>query len=171
MKSPTLLTLLIILLTATASFSQVPGEQKGWPSAERYAFIQACVGSAKANFSVDTARFYCYCMQEKTEAMYPNIEDAAKVTEEDMSSPTWQKQIKACLNGYWGTEERTIFLDNCVSSATKGGMETDKAQSYCECMLYKVEVHFPNPLDAAALDDKMLKTPEWQKILKGCIDF
>jgi hypothetical protein len=49
------------------AFTQETEEKKGWPSAERNDFIIECIKSAKVNMSEDSARFYCYCMQEKVE--------------------------------------------------------------------------------------------------------
>jgi hypothetical protein len=152
-------------------FAQQAGENKGWPSAERYSFISSCINTAKSSMSEDSARFYCYCMQEKVEIKYPTIEIAATITEDDMNSPAWQKDIKVCLAGFWSTEERETFLSNCKSSATAGGISEERSKSYCECMLYKVEVRFPNPLDAEKLTPEVLATPEWKKILKGCLEF
>ncbi len=171
MKKILLTTLIVTLLTATHSFAQQTGEKKGWPSTERYAFLKECVIEAKNAMSEDSARFYCYCMQERVEKKYPSIEEAANITEADMGSEAWLKDIKDCLYGFWSTEEREIFLTNCIGSAQKGGITGDKAKDYCECMLYKVEKAFPNPLDAAQLTPEKLATPEWKKILQGCLEF
>ena len=171
MKKILLTPLFIFLLFISTGFSQESGETKGWPSVERYGFITSCIKEAKANMSQDSARFYCYCMLEKVEAKYPTVELASQITEADMQSEEWMKDIKSCLGGYWKSEEREAFLTNCTSSAEKGGISKEKAQTYCECMLYKVEVRYPNPVDAAELTPEILATPAWQKILKGCLDF
>lgn len=164
--------LLLALLFSTATFCQVaPGEHKGWPSIERYGFIKSCVDEAKSSMSEDSARFYCYCMQDKMESMYPNLEDAAKVTEDDMNNPAWQKMIRTCLGGFWSSAERNEFLNSCTPSAIKSGLEEEKARNYCECMLYKIEMKFPNPMDAAEIDEKTMASPEWLKLAKSCLDF
>ncbi|MEQ1677617.1 MAG: hypothetical protein ABL876_12990 [Chitinophagaceae bacterium] len=170
-KIPVFIVLPILLLAANLSYSQQPGEKKGWPSYERYAFITSCIREARANMSEDSARFYCYCMQEKVELKYPNIELAAKITEAEMESAVWQTDIKSCLGGFWGTEEREAFLSNCIETAEKGGSGTEKAKNYCNCMLFKIETRYPNPLNATDLTPEKLSSPEWKKIIQGCMDF
>jgi hypothetical protein len=171
MKKILLTCLVISFLFISNSFAQETGEKKGWPSIERYSFISECIKEAKSGLSEDSARFYCYCMQEKVETNYPTIEQAAKITEADMQSETWQKDIKSCLGGFWGTAEREAFLTECMESAKKDNSNFEKSKSYCECMLYKVEIKYPNPIDAGVLTPEKLNTPEWKKIIQGCLDF
>jgi len=46
------------------------------------------------------------------------------------------------------------------------------AAFYCYCMLYTVEVMFP---DASAMAEQITKekinSPEWKKIIQSCLDF
>lgn len=170
MKKSIFILLFISFCFSNKSFAQT-GEKKGWPSAERFSFISSCIETAKANMSVDSARFYCYCMQEKVEEKYPTVDEASKITEAEMESSAFQEYIKNCLNGFWSTAERSEFLTNCISSAKAGGISGEKANSYCECMLFKVEIKFPNPLDTNKLTSELLSTPEWKKILQGCLEF
>lgn len=163
--------LVISLLFISKSFSQQAGEKKGWPSIERYSFISECIKEAKSGMSEDSARFYCYCMQERVETKYPTIEQAAKITEADMQSEAWQKDIKSCLGGFWGTSEREAFLTECMETAKKAVVSEEKSKTYCECMLFKVEIKYPNPIDAGILTPEKLNSPEWKKIIKGCLDF
>ena len=92
----------VAILFFSKSIARQSGEKKGWPSVERHAFITECVATAKVNLSEDSARFYCYCMQEKVEKKYPTIEEASKISGNDMQSPEWQRDIKSCLAGPWG---------------------------------------------------------------------
>ncbi len=171
MKKSILLTLIVFLLIAVKAVAQLSGETKGWPSVERYAFISECINTAKESLSEDSARYYCYCMQFKVEKKYPTIELASTITEADMNSPEWQKDIKACLNGgTWSAIDRSTFLSECIASA-KDGVGEEKATIYCECMLYKVETKFPNAADADTLTAEKLATPEWKKIIQSCFDF
>jgi hypothetical protein len=163
--------LVISLLICSKTFAQETGEKKGWPSTERYSFISECIKEAKSGYSEDTARFYCYCMQETVEKKYPTIEQAAKITEADMQSEVWQKDIKSCLGGFWGTTEREAFLTECMSSAKKAEISEEKSKTYCECMLFKVEIKYPNPADAGELTPEKLNSPEWKKIIQDCFDF
>lgn len=171
MKKLQFSTLLIGVLFAGNLFAQEAGEKKGWPSAERYSFISECIKEAKSGMSEDSARFYCYCMQELIELKYPAIEDVAKITKDELNSEAWKKEIAGCLSGFWGTSEREEFLSECIGSAKIAGVNEEKAKSYCECMLYKVEKMYPDPLDAGELTSEKLESPEWKKIIQSCLDF
>ncbi len=170
MKKFFILSLFLLFYTCMQVSAQT-GENKGWPSVERYGFISECIKAAQKGMSEDTARFYCYCMLFKMEAKYPTIEETAGMTEEKMMSPEWQKEIQVCLKGYWISKDRNDFLTNCINSA-KDGLGEEKAKNYCACMLYKVEVMFP---DASAMADQITKekinSPEWKKIIQSCLDF
>ncbi|HUR65121.1 MAG TPA: hypothetical protein VMZ03_02120 [Chitinophagaceae bacterium] len=164
-----LLHLLCGVFFSNFAFSQ---ERKGWPSSERYSFITECLKSAKANLSEDSARFYCYCMQEKLEIKYPAIEDASKLTAADLSGPEWRKEIQSCRVGIgqWSPKDRSDFLNDCVEAAKPSLGET-KAKSYCECMLFKTEKKYPDPAEAAMITEATLQTPEFKKMIKDCADF
>jgi hypothetical protein len=164
--------LLFSALFINKAFVQEAGEKKGWPSVERSAFIIECIKSAKVNMSEDSARSYCYCMQEKIEKKYPAIEDVAKLSAADMQSPEWQKEIKNCLTGIsaWSATDRSDFLSECIASA-KAGMTEEKAKNYCQCMMFKVEKKYPSPADAGNLTKEDLQSPEWKKIIQSCLEF
>lgn len=139
-----------------------------WPSASRHNFIRECIKTAKANMSADSARFYCQCMQEKVEAMYPDTTDANKLTTAELSKPEWKKNINACLRGNWATKDREAFLKSCIDNA--GSLGAEKAKNYCECMMYKIEKNYPNVADADKITAEDLKSEAWQKILKSCLN-
>ena len=170
MKKIIVNSLLFTFLFISKSIAQPGGEKKGWPSVERAGFITECVTTAKANMSEDAAKYYCYCMQEKVETKYPAIEEAAKITSSDMQSPEWQRDINSCLKGTWGAKDRSKFITECIASSSEG-VGAEKAKTYCECMLFKIEVRFPDPADADKLTAEKLSTPEWKKIIQGCLDF
>ena len=71
----------------------------GWPQAERDAFITNCEREAMAEgkISSSVAQNYCDCMLNKMETLYPDILDAAKLTEEEFQSPSMEKMAKDCL--------------------------------------------------------------------------
>ncbi len=175
MKKILFATLCYFIFSTCQSFAQEAGEpageKKGWPSVERYAFLTECIGTAKVNMSADAARFYCWCMQEKLEKKYPRIEEASKITGEDMQSLEWQREIKNCgTSGNWTLIDRSDFLTDCIQSA-KDGLGTDKATMYCECMLFKLEKAYPDPVVANKLTGEDLNSPAWKKVIKGCLDF
>lgn len=170
MKKYVFLSLFLISLVSIQLSAQT-GEKKGWPSSERYGFITECIKAAQKGMSLDTARFYCYCMVFRMEEKFPTIEEAAAITEDKLQSPEWQKEIQACLKGYWSTKDRTDFLTDCINAA-KEGLGDEKAKNYCECMLYKVEVKYPDSsVLAEELTEEKLNSPEWKKIIQSCLDF
>lgn len=120
--------------------------------------------------SSDSARFYCYCMQEKIEAKFPDTADAGKMTDKELSSPEWVIEIKSCISGTWPRIEREEFVTSCVNSAKASSGET-KAKNYCECMMFKMEKIYPNANDAARITSEDFKNEYWQKLIKGCLDF
>ena len=158
-------------LLSIAAFAQT-GDKKGWTPADRKDFISECIINAKANMSEDSARFYCYCMQEKMEIKFPAVEELAKITAEMLKSPEWLKEIKACLApaSKWGTADREGFLKECINSA-KDGLGEAKAKNYCQCAMFKMEQKFPDPEDANNITEEMLNNPEFQKIIKSCLEF
>ncbi|HEX7904700.1 MAG TPA: hypothetical protein VF487_12545 [Chitinophagaceae bacterium] len=163
---------IISLLFISNCFAQQAGEKKGWPSSERYVFISECIKTAKTGMGEDSARFYCYCMQDKIETKYPTVAEAAKITDADMQSPEMKKEISSCMYGYWTKEDREAFVSNCITSAQKGGLSEEKSKNYCECMLFKVEMKFPKTTDAKKeLTPEKLSSPEWKKLIQGCLDF
>ena len=118
----------------------------------------------------DTARFYCFCMLEKIEARFPDVNDAAKLSEKDINSAEWKKEIKICLSGNWTKVQREEFLTECINTAKESKGE-EKSKSYCECMLFKIEKMYPNADDASRITEADLKSESWQKIIKDCLDF
>ena len=69
-----------------------------WSSAEVDAFVTNCVSTAVGGgMQQSKADTYCTCMQRKFETLYPNVNDAGKLTAEDMNSPSMQRLVKDCL--------------------------------------------------------------------------
>jgi hypothetical protein len=70
----------------------------GWPQVERDAFISNCVRTAMGNGkSRSVSQNYCDCMLNKMETLYPDIQEAAKLTDEELNSPAMEKMAKDCL--------------------------------------------------------------------------
>ena len=172
MKKGLLSSLFVSILFVYKIFAQDTTGKKGWPSSERYTFIAECIKTARAGMSDDSARSYCYCMQEKIEKKYPTTEEAEKLTSADLQTPEWKKEIQSCLapESKWSSKDRSDFLSECVKSA-KASISEDKAKNYCECMLFKIEKKFHNPRDADTITDELLQSPEWKKMAKDCLNF
>jgi hypothetical protein len=45
-------------------------------------------------------------------------------------------------NTSWNETSRKTFIDKCVEGSTKN-MGADKANSYCSCMLEKIQAKYP----------------------------
>jgi hypothetical protein len=71
----------------------------GWPQSERTAFITNCVTNAMQGGTITRtiAQNYCDCMLNKMETLYPDIQDAGKITVEELNSPAMEKMAKDCL--------------------------------------------------------------------------
>ena len=161
------------ILFCSNSFGQQAGDtKKGWESSDRQVFITECIGTALKSMSRDSARSYCYCMQEKLEKKFPDIERANKLSADDLETPEWQNAAKDCIKNIssWTSKDRSDFLSECINSG-KASIGEAKAKKYCECMLFKVEQKYQRPEDAGDLDEETLATPEWKKIIQSCLDF
>jgi hypothetical protein len=172
MKKISLSILFVSIHFACKIFAQDTTSKKGWPSSERYTFIAECVKTAKVGMSDDSARSYCYCMQEKIEKKYPTTDAAAKLSSADLETTEWKKEIQNCLApaSTWSTKDRSDFLSECVKSA-KEKVSEEKSKNYCECMLFKVEKKYPNPLDAGKITEETLSSPDWKKMIADCFAF
>jgi len=87
-----LLPLLLIVLIAFSC------KTKGWPAADKKEFLTTCTAAAvRGGMENAKANSYCDCMQKKLEAKYPDVKQASKVTEQEMQSDAWIKEVKDCL--------------------------------------------------------------------------
>ncbi|MEO6611351.1 MAG: hypothetical protein ABIT05_04435 [Chitinophagaceae bacterium] len=69
-----------------------------WPASERISFISNCVSTAvEGKMDAGLAKRYCECMQVKMEVLYPDIRDAAALSDADMATPSMQRIVKDCL--------------------------------------------------------------------------
>ena len=159
MKKPVLI-IAIILSFPAINFAQ----ESKWSGKDRSDFIGECVPAAKAGMSTDSAKYYCYCMLDKMETRYPDPEDAGKVDETVLQTPEWKKLIQSCLGGYWTKSERSDFMSSCIDAA-KANLGVAKAETYCDCMMYKIEIRFSDFEEASKLTAEILSTPEWKKII------
>ncbi|HRE38256.1 MAG TPA: hypothetical protein PK092_07415 [Chitinophagaceae bacterium] len=70
----------------------------GWPQSEKDSFISSCVREAmKGGRSREVASSYCQCMMEKMEAEYPDINKAAKLTNDEIEK-VMMKYRDGCLS-------------------------------------------------------------------------
>ena len=70
----------------------------GWPESEKSGFITSCVREAMKNGnSRSVATSYCQCMLEKLEATYPDINEAATLSDKELER-VMMKYKDGCLN-------------------------------------------------------------------------
>lgn len=139
---------------------------QSWTSRDRNDFIRECIGTAKESLSEEKATFYCNCMLVKVEAKYPTVSEAGKITETDLESPEFQKMIADCMGG-WTSAERIVFTNECIKESRKT-MSDQKARSYCDCAVVKVEYRLPLYADAQYLVPGKINSPHWQQVLLDC---
>ena len=72
---------------------------RGWPQSERDGFMSSCEKNAMAGGTInkELAESYCACMLKKMEILYPDIEEAAKLTNEDLETPAMKRMAADCL--------------------------------------------------------------------------
>jgi len=85
-----------------------------------------------------------------------------------ISSVWGQGHVTDSVKKSWSQLDRSEFISSCVKTA-QTSMGTDSARYYCHCMQYKVEVKFPNPVDADKLTAADFNSAEWQKEIKACV--
>ena len=54
--------------------------KKNWNAEEHKVFMQTCVENSSKGLGEEGSTTYCQCMMEKIERIYPNAEDAGKLT-------------------------------------------------------------------------------------------
>lgn len=162
MKKIVTTTLSVLFFTFTSLYAQ------SWSKEDKDNFVASCIDNAKDGLGVDSSKRYCDCMLNIVMAKYPKVEDTNKLTEEELSSPTWQAEIKKCLTMRWPEADRKRFVDGCIGTATKH-LGEEKAKQYCNCMLGKMEIKFEKAADADKLTAEDLAKPEWMKLIKGCV--
>jgi len=73
------------------------GDGDGWTGADRDRFVEDCYSAAKTGMGEEKARSYCECMQPKIEAKYRTLAAANMMTDADLSTEEWKKEVRACL--------------------------------------------------------------------------
>lgn len=87
----TVLPLIIFLLAVSC-------KTKGWPAADKKGFMTTCTEAAvRGGMEQAKANSYCDCMQQKLEAKYPDVNKASKVTQQDLQSEEWMKEVQNCM--------------------------------------------------------------------------
>ena len=163
------------------AFAKTGGEE--WTDADKKTFYQQCETTMEGK---DVPSTFCSCVFEKAKVKYSSMKEMdEKSTEEE-----GKRWATACINeskgnsgddavtnntqpnntgGGWPETEIQSFVKACVVKAQKNGLEYLDAQSYCDCMQYKIEQLYPNIADAARITEADLETPAMKKLIKGCL--
>lgn len=143
-------------------------QESSWTYKDRDDFISNCVTAASGGMSIDSAKHYCYCMMSILEKSYPDPKQVVELSDNDLSSPEWKAKIRACLGLPWPASFRANFMENCVGAAKAHLGEAD-ARSYCDCMMYKVQLIYPNYVEADQISQETLASPAFQKLIRSCL--
>lgn len=162
--------------------NKVPDDPNNWSSLDVQIFVKSCVNTAvDGGMARKTAEDYCNCMQKKLEARYPNSDDVGNFQQD---SPEAKKMALDCLgmdddsspasnktssSSGWSRKEEMQFVDECVNAAVKQGMEELDAQSYCDCMQFKLEKIYPDYREANTLTSADMNSPSMKKMIKECL--
>lgn len=161
-----------------------------WSTPDIDAFEQKCLETLNGNR--ETAFVVCPCLLNKMQIRYGSLREMDEMS----TSAEGEKMAKECMEGMpqppaqnldpenqqnagddseystrgkWSSMEVKKFVDECVGAAEKGGMEYLDAQSYCDCMQYKIERIYPRASDADRITKADLSTPEMKKMIRSCL--
>jgi len=147
-----------------------------WKASEIREFLNSCVNKAVSKGSGKAvAEEYCSCMQKKLEKRYPDTKDLVGL---DLESPSITRMAEDCrtdaqekeggTKSGWSRADVMEFVNSCVDEAERGGMESLDAQSYCDCMQYKLEKLYPDPEDVAVMTEADFRTPSMKRMIRDC---
>lgn len=146
-----------------------------WSKKDSDDFVDECVKKASERLSTGDALTYCRCMQNKVETKYPNVQNAAGISNSEMGSfkDDCLRENNISLGGSSGTDDKLNntssswtstdikeFKDNCIPNLV-ASMGTAKASDYCDCMLQKIMVESPDSKDADQIGKARMT--EWAK--------
>lgn len=144
---------------SSSGLKSVPASHRtGWSVADKEEFMRTC--TAELQWRADSAKAYCSCMLQKIEIIYPVAADADALTSEKAI-----KLAKECLKemmpkSTWTAAERKSFMTSCKEKAALALGEA-KAEKYCDCVLQKVEIVYPSPLDSDKITQEEIT--KWAK--------
>ncbi|MBS1760724.1 MAG: hypothetical protein JST23_11435 [Bacteroidetes bacterium] len=148
-----------------------------WTPEDVAAFSKECrTNFLKENIDEQTINKLCPCIMEKMSAKYATYAELDK----NGTSQEGEEIMKQCVadlgladNGIsgnanrWSPEQESDFVRDCKTEAAKN-MGTEKAGSYCSCMLQKIEKIYPSYEEA---NDKIanLTKEQLSKMAADCI--
>lgn len=183
-KTPAILLLVIVILFSCKQKNSSnpvtkPGEGTGieqdrnattsgtnsgkWSQKEIDKFIDQCAADRPENISSDDAFKYCGCVQLKIAGKYPDVQSVSKVSKDEM-----KRLFDDCFSGEvsrddtddetsppWSNAEIKKFKDKCVPKLVSQ-LGAANARNYCDCMLEKIMVEYPDSKDAEEIAEKQI---------------
>jgi hypothetical protein len=146
--------------------------ESNWSSTDVKIFVTSCVNTAVAEgMSRSVSESYCNCMQKKIERAYPNSAHVSRFDQNSAQAMEWAQEClglksssKSSSNG-WSRKDELDFVNSCVTEAESKGMESLDAQSYCDCMQYKLEKLYP---DVSSLLNLDFTSPAMKRLVREC---
>jgi hypothetical protein len=134
----------------------------GWSSSDIRKYNELCDESFKDKGEI--GKYMCGCLLEKFQKMYSSYAEMDRSTSYDEGKKLGtecRKEWEAKGNSNsgissgngWPQSERDGFINSCVTNAMKKGQTRSISQSYCDCMLNKMESLYPDINDAARLSE------------------
>ncbi len=149
----------------------------GWTEKDKSKFLSDCMGGFGDKQAL--GKKICACALEKFEKKYTSLDEANEKggeaagtrygkecmtemnistnTDDDNNSNGDADNDKSNYSvGGWPQVEKDGFMTNCEKKAIEAGRSRLVAQSYCECMLDKIETLYPDINVASKLTDSQL---------------
>ena len=153
-------------------------DKSNWTSSEKDEYMKSCVKNATGR-SRDWAETYCSCTLVKMQDKYPDSRD---VKDFSLTSSWAQDMVADCKaeaersapkvntstsKKGWSQKEIMEFVDECVPAAMKNGLGELDAQSYCDCMQYKIEKIYPDYAEANRSVN--MNTASMKRMVQDCL--
>jgi hypothetical protein len=153
-----------------------------WSATDVSRFNNDCrVEMAKSN--PEFADKFCPCLLDKMQAKFSSYSDMeakgneaeARIMGEDCAALLKRGNAGDNTNSGmttgsgWPQVERRAFITSCEKKAIAGGRDKYTAQSYCACMLEKMEGDYPDINDASRLTERQVEAIV-NKYKDGCLE-
>ena len=179
---------LLILLCTVTFFVNCNNNGGGWSSQDRQKGMKRCMDEAGVNLDETTAKKYCSYVLEKAMQKYKSYADADKGSEEEGkelaqgcakivqggNDPEDESKGKkkgggifggdGDEDGGWSNADKKKYMNECIPAAVNTGVDEQRATTYCNCTLKKLEKKYKSYSDA---QNNMTQT-ELTKIQQEC---
>lgn len=163
MKSRAFKIFKLFILLSLFSCGNESKKEEGWNDDRKSDFTVNCEKGLMNNPEID-AKSYCSCMLDKVMDKYPDGVDPQKMDIDWMlkeaqnclgnDAPPLEDEIMEEAN-VWDEINKSTFIGQCREDMAALDIDTE---AYCDCMLEKIIVKYPTPLDAANIDQNWMET-------------